>query len=47
MRNREFGNLLAIKNNYPKMVVSLDVGADSEYEGIAHLGLRSFLSKSW
>lgn len=42
---REFGNLAAIKDNYPKYVVSLDpVSGDlPEYPGITHLNLRDFL----
>lgn len=42
---REFGNLAAIKDNYPKYVVSLDpVGGEfNDYPGIGHVGLRDFL----
>ncbi len=42
---REFGNLAAIKDNYPKYVVSLDpVGGEfSDYPGIGHVGLKDFL----
>lgn len=42
---REFGNLAAIKDNYPKYVVSLDpvCGGFSEYHGIEHISLRNFL----
>lgn len=42
---REFGNLSAIKNNYPKYVVSMDpiVGELSAYPGIHHVHLRDFL----
>lgn len=42
---REFGNLKAIKDNYPKIVVSLDpVGGElSPYPGIRHYPLREFL----
>jgi predicted AAA+ superfamily ATPase len=43
---REFGNLLAIPDNYPKMVVSLDeFSGSSTYKGIMHLTLLEFLSK--
>jgi len=35
--NREFGNLLQIKDNYEKYVVSLDDVKFSDYEGIVHL----------
>jgi hypothetical protein len=42
---REFGNLAAIKDNYPKYVVSLDdFNRLSLYEGIIHIHLREFLS---
>ncbi|MDE5846664.1 MAG: ATP-binding protein [Muribaculaceae bacterium] len=42
---REFGNLAAIKDNYPKYVVSLDPisGSFNEYPGINHVHLRRFL----
>ena len=42
---REFGNLAAIKDNYPKYVVSLDPlsGGFNEYPGIEHVNLREFL----
>lgn len=42
---REFGNLAAIKDNYPKFVVSMDPvsGGLSEYPGIEHVNLREFL----
>ncbi|HNV81094.1 MAG TPA: ATP-binding protein [Tenuifilaceae bacterium] len=42
--NREFGNLLQIKDNYPKYVVSLNeplIGHN--YKGIIHLNLHDFL----
>lgn len=43
---REFGNLKAIRDNYPKYVVSMDpiVGELSDYPGIRHLHLRQFLT---
>ena len=42
---REFGNLAAINDNYPKYVVSMDPvgGGFSEYPGIEHIRLREFL----
>lgn len=42
---REFGNLTAINDNYPKYVVSMDPvsGGFSEYPGIEHVRLREFL----
>ena len=43
-RQREFGNLLAIRNNYPKYVVSLDEWiSGSITDGIQHLHLATFL----
>lgn len=46
---REFGNLAAIKDNYPKYVVSLDpvCGGFSEYPGIEHISLRNFLKRDF
>lgn len=43
-REREFGNLMAIQDNYPKYVVSLDeFNKGSDVEGIQHLHLADFL----
>ena len=42
---REFGNLLEIKDNYPKYVVTMDDYAGVSYEGIKHIPLRQFLSE--
>lgn len=42
-KEREFGNLLLIKDNYPKYVISLDPVPVSSYKGIIHLHLRDFL----
>ncbi len=45
-RRREFGNLLAIADNYPKYVVSLDpMILEPEVKGIHHLHLREFLKR--
>lgn len=43
--DREFGNLAAIRDNYPKYVVSMDpvTGEMPEYPGIHHVHLRKFL----
>jgi predicted AAA+ superfamily ATPase len=41
---REFGNLLKIKDNYPKMVVSGERSFENTYEGIEHIYIRDFLS---
>jgi len=43
-RQREFGNLLSIPDNYPKYVVSLDEWTSGgNYEGIRHIHLLDFL----
>lgn len=43
-KNREFGNLLAIKDNYPKYVVTMDaISRPNDYAGITHLSLRQML----
>lgn len=45
-RQREFGNLLSIPDNYPKYVVSLDEWTSgSNYEGIRHIHLLDFLQR--
>lgn len=46
---REFGNLTAIKDNYPKYVVSLDPisGGFNDYPGIEHINLRDFLKTTF
>ncbi len=40
---REFGNLLKIRDNYPKYLITLDEYEGRSYEGIVHLPLRKFL----
>lgn len=42
---REFGNLAAIPDNYPKYVISMDpvIGGFPQYPGIHHIHLRNFL----
>ncbi|MDR4988419.1 MAG: ATP-binding protein [Bacteroidales bacterium] len=40
--NREFGNLINIKNNYPKFVLSMDVSSTATYQGINHLHVKDF-----
>lgn len=43
---REFGNLLTIKDNYPKYVISMDpISKPKDYDGITHLSLRQMLTK--
>ena len=44
-RQREFGNLQAIKDNYPKYVISMTpLVSRQDSEGITHLHLRRFLT---
>ncbi len=40
---REFGNLLLIKDNHKKYVVTLDEYASGNHKGIIHISLRDFL----
>lgn len=47
VRDREFGNLLLIEDNYPKYVVSLDDMAGGSYQGIIHMHLREFLLQAF
>ena len=42
-REREFGNLLAIKDNYPKMVITLDNTEGGSFRGIVQMPVRKFL----
>lgn len=44
VKNREFGNLLLIKDNYPKYVVSMDEYIIGSVKGVKHIHLRDFLS---
>ena len=45
-REREFGNLRAIKDNYPKYVISMTPLVDrQDSDGITHLHLKRFLTK--
>lgn len=46
-REREFGNLLKIDNNYNKYVVTLDsFGSGTNYKGIEQFHLREFLKQT-
>ena len=40
---REFGNLLKIQDNYPKIVITEDVFEGNTYEGIKQYSIRNFL----
>jgi predicted AAA+ superfamily ATPase len=43
---REFGNLAKMADHYPKYVVTMDPLAGGDYQGIEHLSIRNFLTKS-
>jgi len=43
VREREFGNLLAVDDNYRKIVVSMDTVTGGTFKGVEHLSLREFL----
>ncbi len=43
---REFGNLLKIKDNYPKIIVSGERSFETSYEGAGHVHIRDFLASS-
>ncbi len=42
-RDREFGNLLAIPDNYKKIVVSMDKMIGNDYNGVKHFQIADFL----
>jgi len=44
--DREFGNLLAIQDNWPKYVLSSDEMIGGSFEGIIHMHIRDFLIKT-
>lgn len=44
--DREFGNLLKIRDNYPKIVVSQEPSFENSYEGVEHIYIRDFLSST-
>jgi len=46
-KEREFGNLLAIKDNFPKYVVSFDEGASGNISGVKHIHIRDFLMERY
>ncbi|MCC5918844.1 MAG: hypothetical protein JJU02_16105 [Cryomorphaceae bacterium] len=44
--NREFGNLLEIRDNYPKYVVTMDdITEISTFKGIIHMHIKDFCLK--
>lgn len=44
---REFGNLLKIQDNYPKMIVTEEEFHGNTYEGIRNVSVREFLMGRW
>ena len=42
--NREFGNLLEIDDNYPKVVISADAQYINTFKGVEHINIRKFLT---
>jgi predicted AAA+ superfamily ATPase len=45
VKEREFGNLLIVNDNWRKIVVSLDPFPAGLYKGIEHIHLRKFLTE--
>ena len=46
--NREFGNLMSVKDNYPKYVISMTPYMDSsKWEGIIHIPFAVFLKEGF
>jgi len=43
VHDREFGNLLGIKDNFTKIVVSMDEMTGGKFKGIKHVNIRDFL----
>jgi predicted AAA+ superfamily ATPase len=43
VHDREFGNLLEIKDNFTKIVVSMDEMTGGKFKGIKHVNIRDFL----
>ena len=43
--DREVGNLLAIKDNYRKVLLSFEPVATANYSGVEHMGIREFLGE--
>lgn len=43
---REFGNLLLINDNYPKVVISMDQSIGDSYKGIKHIHIKDLISNN-
>ncbi|MDO8896318.1 MAG: ATP-binding protein, partial [Bacteroidales bacterium] len=46
-RQREFRTLLTIRDNFPKLVITMDEPSGGNIEGVEHWHLRDFLSRDW
>lgn len=46
-RQREFRSLLTIRDNFSKLVVTMDEPSGGNIEGVEHWHLRDFLSRDW
>ncbi len=44
---REYGNLINIKDNFPKYLITYDEIGSADYKGIQHLQIRDFLLQQW
>ena len=45
---REYGNLLAVRDGYPKYVLRTDAFAEGSYEGVRTMHVADFLlSEAW
>jgi len=45
--DREFGNLLKIKDNFPKFVITLNDQTKNTYKGVAMMPVCKFLTREW
>lgn len=45
--DREYGNFIAIKDNFPKYLITMDDIVSADYKGIQHFHIRDFLMKEW
>jgi len=43
VHDREFGNLMKIKDNFPQVVVSMDEMTGGKFKGIRHVNIKDFL----
>ena len=45
--DREYNNLIDIKDNFPKYLITLDELGTADFKGIKHLDIRAFLMTEW